>query len=127
MKAVRKWQGPATLATLFALTAGLGALAPGALATPTVHSCANKVETLELESEPGKAPTPFKMTIKTISIQGGGCTTAYKFIGLLEHNKAPTLPEKYKCTIAHFKAPSGYVPEVCTKGAVKIKFSQQGG
>jgi hypothetical protein len=131
MKAAGKWQGPATLGTISALVLGVAALTPGAMAAPTVHSCANKTETLEIASgEPGGAPTMFKVTVKAISIQGGGCTTAYKFIGLVEHNKTTKTPEKYKCTAgasAHFKVPSGYVPEVCTKGSVKIRFAQQGG
>ena len=128
MKAAGKWQGPATLGTVFALILGVAALTPGALAAPTVHSCANKAETLEIASgEPGAAPRMFKVTVKAISIQGGGCATAYKFIGLLVHNKTTKTPEKYKCASAHFKAPLGYIPEACTKGAVKIKFAQQGG
>ena len=106
----------------------IGALTPGALAAPTVHSCANKAETLEIASgQPGVAPTMYKTTIKAISIQGAGCATAYKFIGLLVRNKASKTPENYKCSTAHFKTPLGYIPQSCTKGSVKIKFAQQGG
>ncbi len=128
MNAAGRRQGRATLGALFALTAGVVALAPAAVAAPTVHSCANKAETLEIPTgEPGAAPTLFKTTVKAISIQGGGCTTAYKFIGLVEKNKTTKPPESFKCTSGHFKAPVGYVPQVCTKGSVKIKFAQQGG
>lgn len=116
------------MGAVLALLVATAALTSGASAAPTVHTCANKVETLEIASgEPGAAPTKYKMTIKAISAQGTTCTAAYKFIGLVLKNKTTTTPEHFKCAIGHFKAPLGYIPQVCSKSSTKIKFAQQGG
>lgn len=126
MEAARKRQGLATLASTAALVAVTAALSTGASAAPAAHSCANKAETIQIEDGMG-GTKPFKMTIKAISTKGVSCTGAYKFIGLLLTNKSPTLPEKYKCTIGHFKVPVGYVAEACTKPGKRIQYAQQGG
>ncbi len=115
----------AGLGGLLALSASV--LAPAAVAAPVTHKCANRSETLEIESEVGQPPVAFKETFKTVSAQGVTCTAADKFLDLVAKNKTPTVPEHYKCTIGHFKVPLGYVPEVCTKPGVKIEYSQRGG
>jgi hypothetical protein len=126
MEAARKWQGLATLGSAVALFAATAALSPGASAAPVSHTCANKVETIQIEDGMG-GTKPFKLTIKAISTKGVSCTAAYKFIGLLLTNKSPTTPEKYKCTIAHFKVPAGYFAQACTKTGKRIQYAQQGG
>jgi hypothetical protein len=117
----------AALGGLLTLGASVLALAPAALAAPVIHKCANRPETLEIESEIGQPPVAFKETFKTVSTQGVTCTAADKFLDLVAKNKTPTVPEHYKCTIGHFKVPLGYVPEVCTKPGAKIEYSQRGG
>jgi hypothetical protein len=121
-------KGSTVLGGLLAL-AGSGALAltPGAVAASVVHKCANKSEVLELEGAPGEAPRMFKITYKAISTQGVTCAAAYKFLGLESKNKTTTAPEKYKCTIGRFKAPSGLVPQVCKKPGAKIQYAAPGG
>ncbi len=103
------------------------ALVPGAQAAGPVHHCANRSENLEIESGEGQPVRHFKTTIKAISTQGISCSAADKFLDLLEHNKTSVVPEHYKCSTGHFKAPVGYVPQVCTHKAAKIQFAGQGG
>jgi hypothetical protein len=126
MQAARKWQGVATLGSACAVAAATAALASGASAAPTMHSCANKAETIQIEDGMG-GTKPFKLTVKAISTHGVSCAAAYKFIGLALNNKTRTTPEKYKCTNGHFKAPLGYVAQVCTKAGARIQYAQQGG
>lgn len=106
---------------------GAVALTPGAVAAPVVHKCANKAEVLELPGVPGEAPRKYTITYKAISTQGVSCAAAYKFLALEVKNKAAAPVEKYKCTIGHFKAPAGLVPQVCTKRGAKIQFAAPGG
>lgn len=127
MKAVRKWQGLATLGGVFALAAGTAGLAPGASASPTVHECGNKSYTIEIQNGEGEAPSKFKLSVKAISAQRVSCQAAYKLIGLIYKDTTGKTPEKYKCAAGHFKVPAGRVPEVCTRPGIKIKFAGQGG
>jgi hypothetical protein len=127
MHVTRRSKGFAALGGLLTLGASVLALAPAAVAAPVIHKCTNRAETLEIESGPGEPPQTFKETFKTISSQGVSCGAADKFLDLVAKNKTPTVPEHYKCTIGHFKVPSGYVPEVCTRPGAKIEYSQQGG
>lgn len=121
-------KGSIALGGVLALAGGGAvALTPGAVAAPVVHKCANKSEVLELVGAPGEAPQKFKITYKAISTQGVTCAAAYKFLGLESKNKTTTAPEKYKCTIGHFKAPSGLVPQVCKKPGAKIQYAAPGG
>lgn len=119
-------QGLATLGSAVAVIAAMAALTPGASATPTVHTCANKAETIQIEDGMG-GTKPYKLTVKAISTKGVSCAAAYKFIGLALNSKSPTTPEKYKCTSGHFKVPPGYIARVCTKSSAKIQYAQQGG
>jgi hypothetical protein len=127
MDVTSRGNGFAALGGLLTVAASVLALAPAAVASPVIHKCANRPETLEIESAVGEPPQTFKETFKTISAQGVSCTAADKFLDLLAKNKTPTAPEHYKCTTGHFKVPLGYVPEVCTKPGAKIEFSQRGG
>jgi hypothetical protein len=127
MKAVRKWQGPATLATALALAAGAVALTPGASAAAPVHECGSKTVIIEQPGEAGSAPTKFKLSVKAIKSQGVSCTDAYKFLTKLYNNHSTKTPESYTCKTAHFAVPAGRVPEVCSKAGKKIQFAGQGG
>jgi hypothetical protein len=124
MKAVRKWQGPATLAGVLALAAL--AMVPGA-AVASTHACGNHTVTLEIENEPGKPKSKFKVQVKQIVTEGVSCTSAFKFVSGLYTTKTGKTPEGYKCTVAKFKVPVGSVPERCTKPGKKIQFAGQGG
>jgi hypothetical protein len=106
---------------------GAVALTPGALAAPALQKCANKSETIEIQGAPTEAPRKYKITYKAISAGGVSCAAAYKFLALQAKNKTTVAPEKYKCTIGHFKAPAGLVPQVCTKPGAKIEYAFPGG
>lgn len=124
MKAVGKWQGTATLASVLAL--GVLALMPGAAAAST-HACGDHTVTVEIESEPGKPKSKFKLPIKQIVTEGVTCTSAFKFVTALYTSTTGKTPEGYKCAVAKFKVPLGKVPERCTKPGKKIQFAGQGG
>lgn len=111
--------------TLLALAGAVAALSPGAFAAGPAHTCANRVETLELQGPSGTRKV--KMTVKAISTQGVTCAAAYKFLDLEVKNTTAVTPEHYRCKSGHFKAPVGYVPVVCTKPGARIQYAQQGG
>jgi len=127
MEARLKGRRLAVLGGLLALAGGAAALTPGASAAGSLHKCANTTLVLEITGAPGEAARKYKLTIKAISTQGVSCTAAYKFIHLEETNKTRTVPEHYKCTSGHFKAPIGTVPTTCTKPGAKIQFAGPGG
>lgn len=127
MDAAGKRHGLATVGGVVALLAGTAALAPGAFASGTIHKCANKTETINLPGARAGEPTTFKTTVKAISTQGVSCAAAYRFLGLLYKNNSQVAPEKYKCKSGHFKAPIGYVPQVCTRPGARIQYAGQGG
>jgi hypothetical protein len=125
MTAVRKWQGPATLASAVALLCGAGALVPSASLAAT-HQCGSKKITFERPAENGSPASKFKLDTVDISTQGVSCQAAYAFLTKL-YNGAGGAPEKYKCVVGHFKVPAGKVPEVCTRPGKKIQWAGQGG
>jgi hypothetical protein len=124
MKAVGNWQGLATLAGVLTLAAL--ALMPGA-AVASTHACGNHTVTVEVENEPGKPKSKFKIPVKQIVTEGVSCTSAFKFVSALYTTKTGKTPEGYKCTAGKFKVPVGSVPERCTKPGKKIQFAGQGG
>jgi hypothetical protein len=126
MKAARRWQGLATIGTVLALALGALALIPGA-AVASTHSCGNHTIVIEIENEPGKPKTKFKLPIKQIVTEGVSCSSAYKFISSLYTSTSGKTPEGYKCTNGKFKVPAGSVPEKCTKSGKKIQFAGKGG
>jgi hypothetical protein len=124
MKAVRRWQGLATLGSVVALALGALALIPGA-AVASTHACGNHTITIEQEVEVGKPKTKFKLPIKQIVTQGVSCTSAYKVITALYTSGGKT--EGFKCTAGKFKVPKYTIPQQCTKPGKKIQFAGQGG
>jgi hypothetical protein len=126
MKAVRKWQGLATPGVVLSLAIGALALAPTASLAAT-HSCGSHTVTLEIENEPGKPKTKFKLPIKQIVTQGVSCESAYKVIAALYSGADHGKPAGYKCTSGKFKVPAGSIPEQCTKPGKKIQFAGKGG
>jgi hypothetical protein len=115
----------AAVGTILALLGGAAALTPGAQAAGQTHKCANQVETIELPGPSG--PTTVKTTVKDISTQGVTCAAAYKFLILTYKSTSAVAPEHYKCKTGHFKAPTGYVPEVCTRPGARIQYAAHGG
>ena len=126
MKAARRWHGLATIGSALALSAALAALAPGASVAAGTHSCGSKTFTIEHKAEPGISASKFKVGVKQIKATGLSCKAAYAFLRKLYASTSGT-PEKYKCTVGHFKVPAGKVPEICTRSGKKIKFAGQGG
>jgi hypothetical protein len=124
MKAVRRWQGAVTIASVLALALGTLALIPGA-AVASTHACGNHTVVIETESEPGKPKNKFKLPIKQIVTQGVSCTAAYKVITALYTSSGKT--EGFKCTNGKFKVPKYTVPMQCTKSGKKIQFAGKGG
>jgi hypothetical protein len=125
MKAARKWQGLATIASVTALAGGLAAITPG-VAVAATHTCANKTITIERPGEAGLPASKFKVPVAVVSTQGVSCQAAYSFIAKIYGGQGGA-PEKYKCTTGHFKAPAGRVPEVCTRPGKKIQWAGPGG
>ncbi len=128
MKARRKWQafGAAAVSSLVLLgTMGLGG---GAQAAGTLTKCGNKKFTIEVAL--GTSPetySKFPVTVKNIYAGGISCKGAFKFLGKVYTNHTSTTPEHFKCVGGHFKAPRGFVPEVCTRKGVRIQYAGQGG
>jgi hypothetical protein len=123
MRAVRKWQGPATIGSALALALGALALIPGA-AVASTHACGNHTIVIEQETEVGKPKTKYKLPAKQIVTQGVSCTAAYKVIAAVYEGK-PT--EGFKCGSGKFKVPKYTIAEQCTKRGKKIQFAGQGG
>jgi hypothetical protein len=126
MKAVRKWQGLATLGAVLSLAVGALALAPSASLAAT-HSCGSHTVNLEIAGEPGQPKTKYKFPVKQIITQGVSCESAYKVISALYSGVGKGKPDGYKCTVGKFKVPAGKVAEQCTKPGKKIQFAGQGG
>lgn len=112
------------LASVLAL--GALALTPGA-ATASTHACGSHTVIVEIEGEPGKPKSKFKLPIKQIATEGVSCASAFKFVSGLYTSTTGKTPEGYKCTIGKFKVPAGSVPERCTKPGKKIQFAGKGG
>jgi hypothetical protein len=125
MKAARKWQGLATIASVMALAGGLAAITPG-VAVAATHSCGSKTVVIERAGEEGAPPSKFKFPVAQISTQGVSCQAAYAFLTKY-YNSTSGTPEKYKCAAGHFKVPSGKVPTACTRPGKKIQWAGQGG
>ncbi len=126
MKAAPKLQGLATIASVMALAGGLAAITPG-VADAATHNCGSKTVTIERPGEDGQPASKFKLTVVQIATQGVSCQAAYTFLTKLYNSTSTTTPEKYKCTVAHFKVPSGKIPEACTRPGKRIQFGTQGG
>jgi len=112
-----------------ALVALVVALAPGAQAAGTFSSCANKKVNFQIEVEEGKK-MPYSVVIKTISVKNTTCAAAYEFLRESYKNYGSGTggyPQGYKCKGGQFEVPTGYVPEICTKGSKTIKYATQGG
>jgi hypothetical protein len=126
MKARSKWNSLAAIVGVSGLIAA-AALVPGAQAA-TAHRCGNRSVTLEIATgEVGAKPEILKTTIKSIVAQGLTCSAADKFLSALFKDHTSTPPQHFKCAIGHFKAPAGYVPEVCTHKGMKVQYAGPGG
>jgi hypothetical protein len=126
MRAARKLQGPAVLGSALAILAGTAALTPGASVAAATHNCGSKTITIEHPAENGAPASKFKLTVSQIMTQGVSCQAAASFFNKL-YTSTTGVPEKYKCTIGHFKVPRGKVPEICSRPGRRIQFAGQGG
>ncbi len=127
MRAARKWHGPAAITGALAMLAGVAALAPGASVAAATQSCGSHTITIRRPGEDGAPATKVKYTVSDITTQGVSCQAADSFLNKLYTSTTTGEPEKYKCTIGHFKVPPGKVPEVCARSGKKIQFAGQGG
>jgi hypothetical protein len=125
MKAARRWQGLATIASVVALAGGLAAITPG-VAVAATHNCGSKTIIFERAGEDGAPPSKLKLPTAQISTQGVSCQAAYAFLTKY-YNSTSGTPEKYKCASGHFKVPSGKVPTVCSRPGKKIQWAGEGG
>ena len=126
MSAARRWRRPAATASVVASCAALAALTPGASVAASARNCATKSFAIEVTAANGMSPAKFRVTVRQISATGLSCKAAYAFLAKFYSSTSGT-PERYKCTVGHFKVPVGKVPEVCTKPGRKIQFAGQGG
>jgi hypothetical protein len=125
MKALAGRHAAAALGCAVALASGAAALTPGAFAAGQTHTCANKTISVQVQGPQG--PIVNKEVIKAISTQGVSCAAADRFLEHLFASTSNVIPEHYKCRIAHFKVPLGYVAEACTHGSKRIQYAGHGG
>ena len=122
----RHWAGAIAAGALTVIgVAGFGA---GAQAAGAFHNCGNRAVTVELSS--GTVPPEihkYALHAKNVKVKGTSCSAATKFIRLLYNNQTATTPEHFKCVNGKFKEPAGFLPELCTRGRIKIEFGHQGG
>jgi hypothetical protein len=117
------------LASAVALIALVAALTPGAQASGSFSSCANKPVKFQIEDGTG-GTRPYTTVVKAISVKGLSCAQAYEFLRLSYNQEkigSTGYPQNYKCKSAEFKTPLGYIPTICTKGGKAIKYGAQGG
>lgn len=125
----RKRYGIGILASAVALVALVAALTPGAQASGTFTSCANKPVKFQIEDGSG-GTQPYTTVVKAISVKGTSCAAAYEFLHASynqEKISSTGYPQNYKCKNAEFKVPLGYIPTICSKPGKTIKYGAQGG
>jgi hypothetical protein len=125
----RKRYGIGILASAVALIALVAALTPGAQASGSFATCANKPIKFQIEDGTG-GTRPYTTVIKAISVKGTTCAGAYEFLRLSynqEKISSTGYPQNYKCKPAEFKTPLGYLPMLCSKPGKTIKYGAQGG
>jgi len=125
----RKRYGIGILASAVTLIALVAALTPGAQASGTFTSCANKPVKFQIEDGAG-GTQPYTTVVKAISVKGVSCAQAYEFLRFSynqEKISSTGYPQNYKCKSAEFKTPLGYIPTLCTKPGKTIKYGAQGG
>lgn len=129
MKAGTSLRIVGVLASVVALVALVMALTPGAQAAGTFKPCANKKITFNTAAE-GEKPSPYTVTVKSISVKSATCAEAYEFLRYSYNGEKlgkKGYPLNYSCKSAEFKVPVGYFGTICTKGGKTLKFAQQGG
>ena len=125
----KKRYGIGILASAIALIALVAALTPGAQASGSFTSCANKQIKFPIEDGSGGTRT-YTTVVKAISVKGTSCTAAYEFLRASYNQEkiSPTgYPQNYKCKTGDFKTPLGYLPMTCSKPGKTIEYAAQGG
>jgi hypothetical protein len=112
-----------------ALIALVAALAPGAQASGSFTSCANRPVKFPIDNGDGTS-TPYTTVVKAISVKGTSCAAAYEFLRLSYNQEKigkTGYPQNYTCEGAEFKVPLGYIPTICSKPGKTIEYGAQGG
>ena len=125
----RKRYGIGILASAVALIALVAALTPGAQASGSFTSCANKPIKFQIEDGTG-GTQPYTVVVKAISVKGTICASAYEFLRDSYNQEdigSTGYPQNFNCKSAEFKVPLGYIPTICSKGGKTIKYAAQGG
>ena len=116
----------AVLLALAALLILAFAAIPGAQASGSFKSCADKQIKIQVDDGEG-GKTKFSIPAKKVSIKGGSCAKAYEFINAFYSGDKPELTKKYPCKSSNFAVPTGYFAEACGNGGTVIKFAARGG
>ncbi|MGV1049328.1 MAG: hypothetical protein ACOYD4_12500 [Solirubrobacterales bacterium] len=122
MKAARQWYKLGLLGGAVALLVLAFAVVSGAQASGTYKECGSKKITIQIEDGEG-GTRPYKVWAKAVSAKGLSCQAAFEFIRQAYVGE----PGKFKCKAGSFDAPTGYYPQICTKGTQGVKYAQQGG
>jgi hypothetical protein len=122
MEAARRWYKLGLLGGAVALLVLTFAVVSGAQASGTYKSCGNKKITIQIEDGEG-GTRPYKVWVKSVSAKGLSCQAAFEFIrGAYVGDTG-----KFTCKAGDFTVPTGYYPQICSKGTQGVKYGQQGG
>lgn len=106
------------------------ALVPGASAQKGSYAnCGNKRITIQIEDGEG-GTRPYPVNAKVVQVKDVSCADGVKFIREVMEGSNPGkygYPQNYKCKAGSFDVPTGYYPQICTRGSKGIKWGQQGG
>jgi hypothetical protein len=118
----RRWYRIGVLGGVAALLVLAFTVASGAQASGTYKNCGDKKITIQIEDGEG-GTRPYKVWVKSVSAKGLSCSAAFDVV----RGAYVGDPGKFNCKGASFPVPTGYYPQICTKGTQGVKFGQQGG
>jgi hypothetical protein len=129
MQAGRRWYKLGVVGGLAALIVLAVALVPGAQARASYVNCGNKKITIQVEDGEG-GTRPYKVDTKVIQVKNLTCADGVNFIREVMEGSNPGkygYPQNFKCKAGSFTVPTGFYPQICTRGSKGIKWGQQGG
>jgi hypothetical protein len=129
MEAGKRWYRLGVIAALVALVVLAMALVPGAQARAGYTNCGNKKITIQIEDGEG-GTRPYMVGAKAVQVKNLSCADGVDFIREVMEGSNPGkygYPQNYKCKAGNFDVPTGYYPQICTRGNKGIKWGQQGG
>jgi hypothetical protein len=122
MEAARQWYKLGVLGSVIALVVLAFAVVSGAQASGSYKECGSKKITIQIEDGEG-GTRPYKVWAKSVSAKGLSCQAAFELIrGAYVGDTG-----KFNCKGGSFTVPTGYYPQICTKGTQAVKYGQQGG